>query len=282
MSKIIRILFFVAIVLGPFLVLNAQEGKWSAKGDAAYQNGKYSKAISLYQKGVKAEEGASCYGLGLCLLEGHGAPQDLNAAAFYLYRGAELSNLKASAEMLVRLADKGNADAQMLAGHCYQMGYGVEQDLKKAINCYKQQRRYNLSYLIAALQLSLDEAGDAEQNSVSSALQSKPDTTGKEIFRVTGTPPEFPGGMQALMTMMAQTAVYPEYCRLREITGTVLIEFVVEPDGQVDHARVALSCFPLLDNEALRVVNKQPRWKPGLVSGRPVRCYFSVPMRFSM
>jgi TonB family protein len=263
------------------MMVNAQSGKWTKKGDAAYTAGKYSKAATCYQKGIKAGEDSSWYGLGVYYHNGKDDTRDDQEAAYCFYRAA-LAGVKGAVESLLETTEHNNADAWMLAGHCYQMGYGVEQDLQKAINCYKQQRRYNLSYLIAALQLSLDEAGDAEQNSVSSALQSKPDTSGKEIFRVTGTPPEFPGGMQALVAMMAQTAVYPEYCRLREITGTVLIEFVVEPDGQVGHAKVVLSCFPLLDNEALRVVNKQPRWKPGLWSGRPVRCYFSVPMRFSM
>ncbi|MBO7647086.1 MAG: TonB family protein [Bacteroidales bacterium] len=278
MLKINKILFLILLVLGPLFVLNAQEGKWSAKGDAAYQKGNYSKAISLYKKGVKAEEGASCYGLGLCYLEGHGTSQDLNEAAFYLYRGAELSNLKASAEMLVRLADKGNADAQMLAGHCYQVGYGLDQDLSKAIQYYQMSRKYNLKYLVDALRLSIEEEGDKDQKSSSPG----PDTSGGEIFRFATQAPEFPGGVQALVNMLAQNAVYPEYCRAREIKGTVLIEFVVEADGQVSHVKVKLSCFPLLDNEALRVVSKQPRWEPGILDGKPVRCYYAVPMRFAM
>lgn len=278
MLKINKILFLILLVLGPLFVLNAQEGKWSAKGDAAYQKGNYSKASSLYQKGVKAEEGASCYGLGLCYLEGHGTPQDLNEAAFYLYRGAELSNLKASAEMLVRLADKGNADAQMLAGHCYQVGYGLDQDLSKAIQYYQMSRKYNLKYLVDALRLSIEEEGDKDQKSSSPG----PDTSGGEIFRFATQAPEFPGGVQALVNMLAQNAVYPEYCRARKIKGTVLIEFVVEADGQVSHVKVKLSCFPLLDNEALRVVSKQPRWEPGILDGKPVRCYYAVPMRFAM
>ena len=39
---------------------------------------------------------------------------------------------------------------------------------------------------------------------------------------------------------------------------------------------------PLLDKEALRVVNAMPAWKPGKQGGKPVRVAYTLPVRFKL
>ena len=55
--------------------------------------------------------------------------------------------------------------------------------------------------------------------------------------------PEFPGGPEALNAFLTREIQYPEVARNNGITGTVLIEFVVEKDGRVSNAKVKV---PLL------------------------------------
>jgi protein TonB len=64
------------------------------------------------------------------------------------------------------------------------------------------------------------------------------------------------------------------------ITGTVLVEFVVEKDGQVTNAKVKVPLFPECDKEAVLVVMSMPKWKPGKNMGKPVRCFYQVPVTF--
>jgi len=92
--------------------------------------------------------------------------------------------------------------------------------------------------------------------------------------------PEFPGGMDSLQAFLISEIQYPQVAKDNGITGTVLIEFVVEKDGSVTNAKVKVPLFPECDKEACRAVMSMPKWKPGKNMGKPVRCYYQVPITF--
>lgn len=92
--------------------------------------------------------------------------------------------------------------------------------------------------------------------------------------------PEFPGGQDSLNAFLSREIQYPEVAKKNGITGTVLVEFVVEKDGQVTNAKVKVPLFPECDKEAVRGVMLMPKWKPGKNMGKPVRCYYQVPVTF--
>ena len=92
--------------------------------------------------------------------------------------------------------------------------------------------------------------------------------------------PEFPGGPDSLNAYLSRQIQYPPVAKNNGITGTVLVEFVVEKDGRVTNAKVKVPLFPECDKEAVQCVMSMPKWKPGKNMGRPVRCYFQVPVTF--
>ena len=92
--------------------------------------------------------------------------------------------------------------------------------------------------------------------------------------------PEYPGGMEALNSFLSKEIQYPEVARNNGITGTVLVEFVVERDGRVSNAKVKVPLYPDCDKEAVRGIMAMPKWKPGKNMGKPVRCFFQVPVTF--
>ncbi|MCR4826787.1 MAG: energy transducer TonB [Bacteroidales bacterium] len=94
--------------------------------------------------------------------------------------------------------------------------------------------------------------------------------------------PEFPGGMDSLYAFLAREIQYPPIAKDNGITGTVLVEFVVEEDGRVTNAKVKVPLFPECDKEAVRAVMSMPKWKPGKSMGKPVRCYYQVPVTFRL
>ncbi|MBQ3751158.1 MAG: energy transducer TonB [Bacteroidales bacterium] len=94
--------------------------------------------------------------------------------------------------------------------------------------------------------------------------------------------PEYPGGMEALNSFLSKEIQYPEVARNNGITGTVLVEFVVERDGRVSNAKVKVPLYPDCDKEAVRGIMAMPKWKPGKNMGKPVRCFYQVPVTFSM
>ena len=59
-----------------------------------------------------------------------------------------------------------------------------------------------------------------------------------------------------------------------------MVCFVVDKDGTVSDAHVHQSVHPLLDEEALRVVMKSPKWKPAKKDGEPVKVSYTMPVMF--
>ena len=112
--------------------------------------------------------------------------------------------------------------------------------------------------------------------------QDSPDLQDDPPLHYTDEMPEFPGGADSLTAFLQREIVYPPIAKKYGITGTVLIEFVVERDGRVTHGKVKVPLFPDCDVEALRVVMSMPRWKPGRYFGKPIRCFYMVPVRFEI
>ena len=96
------------------------------------------------------------------------------------------------------------------------------------------------------------------------------------------TCPEFPGGMEALYKFISQKIIYPADAVEEGIEGRVMVQFVVDEEGDVKDAVVKQSVSPSIDKEALRVVKLMPKWKPGTVDGKPVDAYFRLPISFKL
>lgn len=85
-----------------------------------------------------------------------------------------------------------------------------------------------------------------------------------------------------LLKFMYDNIRYPEMARQNGIQGTVYLKFVVEKDGSISHAQVLRDIGGGCGVEALRVVGKMPKWRPGKQQGRAVRVQFSLPVKFNL
>jgi protein TonB len=94
--------------------------------------------------------------------------------------------------------------------------------------------------------------------------------------------PEPIGGMENMYAYLQSILKYPEVARNNGIQGQVFLEFVVEKDGSISNVKVLVGVYPELDQEAIRAVKLLPKWKPGKQMGKPVRTYFSIPIRFTI
>jgi protein TonB len=65
------------------------------------------------------------------------------------------------------------------------------------------------------------------------------------------------------------------------INGRVFAQFTVGKDGQLRDIKIVKSISPYCDQEALRVINIMPPWKPGIHDGKPVDVYFTLPVVFN-
>ena len=103
-----------------------------------------------------------------------------------------------------------------------------------------------------------------------------------EPFVVVEEMPMFPGGEKALQQYIADHTEYPEVAKENNIQGKVIVRFCVTPKGGVSQVSVLKGVDPELDNEAIRVVNTLPTFKPGKQGGKPVPVWYMVPIEFTM
>jgi len=103
-----------------------------------------------------------------------------------------------------------------------------------------------------------------------------------EVFEVVEQMPMFPGGDEALLKYLGKNIKYTRMAQDRGVQGTCIIEFVVNKDGSVVDPVVLRKLDPDLDNNALEVVKKMPRWQPGLQRGKPVRVKYRLPVAFRL
>ena len=102
------------------------------------------------------------------------------------------------------------------------------------------------------------------------------------VFDVVEVMPQFPGGQIAMLKYIMENIKYPEQAMKEGIQGRVTVRFIVEKDGSISNVKPVLSVHPLLDKEAVRVVESMPKWSPGKQNGKPVRVRFNVPVMFKL
>ena len=131
-------------------------------------------------------------------------------------------------------------------------------------------------------QTELKVEGTATLKVEGTATASEQNQAPKDVFDVVEKMPEFPGGVQELLGFLSKTIKYPAEAEKAGKQGRVLATFVVRKDGSISDARIVKSVDPLLDAEALRVINAMPAWIPGTQSGKPVNVKYTVPISFRL
>ena len=94
--------------------------------------------------------------------------------------------------------------------------------------------------------------------------------------------PEYPGGLQELVTFLSQNLVYPKELAETCIHGRVYLSIIVEKDGSISNIEEFRSPHHVLTEEAIRVVKMMPKWKPAMKDGEAVRVKMLLPISFSL
>ena len=81
---------------------------------------------------------------------------------------------------------------------------------------------------------------------------------------------------------LAKNMKYPAVAQENNIQGRVIVKFVVNPDGSISDVTVVRGIGGGCDEEAKRVVQAAPKWKPGKQNGKAVPVYFTLPITFNL
>ena len=115
------------------------------------------------------------------------------------------------------------------------------------------------------------------------------------LFAVIEDVPVFPGcegvaknkRLDCFMEQMAKhikkNQQYPERAMEDGIQGRVSVLFVIDKDGGISNVQVrGPKGGELLEKEAQRVIEKLPKFKPGMQRGKPVKVKYSQPITFKL
>ncbi|NRB52807.1 MAG: energy transducer TonB [Saprospiraceae bacterium] len=131
----------------------------------------------------------------------------------------------------------------------------------------------------------------------SNAFGQEPDTM---IYQTVQEPARFPGCEQLdttisfieqcananLLNFVYSNIRYPQEAIQNNVEGSVVVRFVVEPDSTISSPEVLRDIGDGCGPEVIRVVNlinqAGAKWKPGINDGKPVRSYFTLPIKFKL
>lgn len=103
-----------------------------------------------------------------------------------------------------------------------------------------------------------------------------------EIFIVVEESAVPVGGMPAFYKMASENLHYPPQARRMNVEGKVFVEFVVDKEGKIGNIVVVKGIGSGCDEEAVRILNLSPDWKPAKQRGKPVKQRIVLPIFFKL
>lgn len=208
-----------------------------------------------------------------------------------------LSNIEAVARLTVRLANEATVSnamvtatgilvdetGQPLIGASVVVKGGKERTITDKKGAFSLEVPAN-----AILRCSYQGRGSQEvlaadmTNNTHLSLSSKSREMNEQVFTVVEKMPSFPGGDAELLKYIATNIKYPKESQDNGEQGRVICSFIVGRDGSVNNPEVLRGVTPLLNEEAVRVINTMPRWNPGMQRGKAVAVKYTVPITFRL
>ena len=102
-------------------------------------------------------------------------------------------------------------------------------------------------------------------------------------YNYTETTPMYPGGQGSLETYVNNNIEYPQEAIDNGVEGTVNVIFTIDENGKVANAKTTGAKLGYgLEEAAIKVVNNMPKWTPGMVKGKSVKAWYTLPLTFRL
>ena len=123
--------------------------------------------------------------------------------------------------------------------------------------------------------------------------------TNEKVYTIVEEMPRFPGcedlagtqrekdycAKQKMRDFISTNMQFPESAKRQGIEGTVVVQFIVEKDGQLNQIKLLRRIGGNCGLEALRLIRlmekENLKWRPGYMQSRPVRVKYNLPIKFS-
>ena len=96
------------------------------------------------------------------------------------------------------------------------------------------------------------------------------------------TAPEYPGGEEGMLKLLAQNARYPSQAHIAKNVGRAIMQITIDAEGRVRDVKAAHADNPYFEKEGARVLKLMTNWKPAEINGSPVSSTYLFPFTFQM
>lgn len=131
--------------------------------------------------------------------------------------------------------------------------------------------------------VAVEYSPESRKKTKTLVYDSTPEESESELFNIVEEMPEFKKrGYKDFEEYIQKNLRYPEEVVEKEISGIVMVQFVIDVTGKIKNIEVAKKVNPLLDKEAVRVISSSPKWKPGKQQGVKVKVILTHPVEFKI
>lgn len=102
------------------------------------------------------------------------------------------------------------------------------------------------------------------------------------VYETADTTPEFDMGKTSITDFVIKNLAYPDNAKRGKIQERVIIEFVVDKNGDTQEIEVIKGVDENLSLAAKQLVKKFPRWKPAMLDGKPINMKMALPIEFKL
>jgi len=226
-------------------------------GVAAFQAGNYEKALTYFTASLNEVRSTNCM---------------VNRAITYYYLG-DTCKFCSDLNMAYRFGD--TTAAKLFKENCgaSKIVYDIPESIKSA---YQLAEYIEITYHKcdddSTAILFFKDKGQTMSEDISSSYA--------DVYTIVEVMPEFPGGENERNRFLAQNIIYPNLAAENGIEGTVYVSFVVDKAGDIRNVKILRGIGGGCDEEAVRVVKRMPKWKPGTQNGKPVNVLFNMPIYY--
>jgi len=85
---------------------------------------------------------------------------------------------------------------------------------------------------------------------------------------------------ETLVSFLAHNVDYPDSAKVAGVQGTVYVSFIIDEEGHVTKPSIIRDIGGGCGDAAIAVVEKMPKWQPGVHDGKNVKVKLNLPIQF--
>lgn len=92
----------------------------------------------------------------------------------------------------------------------------------------------------------------------------------------------YPGGNTALTAFLSSNVSHVQNLQDRDVFGKVVVAFDIDESGEIINVNIVKHGNADVDNEALNIIKKMPKWLPAERDGKKYKSHYLLPINFNI